>query len=254
MSNDQYLLIRSKKEAKNIHTVFVCSSQFHMSLTTNEAQATDTIAQLSQSPGVFQSIQNHIFAPIKTQPNRCVSTHSHPIPSHPTTSAHFPSFLFFSTLHSFLSAIFPRKLMSPATRNCSKIRHIVRVRQMLQRWRKKSSVKVGCAPLDVPAGHVAVCVGPSRTRFVVRAAYLNHPVFEKLLLQAEEEYGFYNQGPLTIPCDESLFQDLLRVMSRSESTRFSTIDDFRRRCHVDVPNFLDPVGESTPLLHDQLIC
>ncbi|KAJ1411641.1 Small auxin-up RNA [Sesbania bispinosa] len=145
--------------------------------------------------------------------------------------------------------------MSPATGNCSKIRHIVRVRQMLMRWRKKSCVK---APFDVPAGHVAVCVGPSSMRFVVRTTYLNHPIFQKLLLQAEEEYGFCNHGPLTIPCDESLFQEHLRVMSRSESTRFSNLEDLQRRCHVDVPSFLDVVGESTstsrPLLHDQPIC
>ncbi|XP_061368409.1 protein SMALL AUXIN UP-REGULATED RNA 12 [Gastrolobium bilobum] len=135
--------------------------------------------------------------------------------------------------------------MSPAIGNSSKIRHIVRVRQMLLRWRRKSRVT---APSDVPAGHVALCVGPSSIRFVVRATYLNHPIFKKLLVQAEEEYGFCNEGPLTIPCDESLFEELLRVMSRSESGRFSTLEDFQRRCHVDVPSFLDVVGDSRPLL------
>lgn len=158
-------------------------------------------------------------------------------------------FLLFVFTLSFLCN-FPEK-MSPATGNCSKIRHIVQVRQMLQRWRKKSVVK---APVDVPAGHVAVCVGPSSTRFVVRAKYLNHPIFEKLLVQAEEEYGFCNQGLLTIPCDESLFQEILRVMSRSESTRFSTFEGLRKRCHVDVLSFLDVVGESRPLLHDHPVC
>ncbi|KAE8716373.1 Auxin-responsive protein SAUR40 [Hibiscus syriacus] len=88
--------------------------------------------------------------------------------------------------------------MSAELRNCVKIRHIVRLRQILQRWRKKARMSAGRTPSDVPSGHVAVCVGASCRRFVVRATYLNHPVFKKLLIQAEEEYGFTNQGPLAI--------------------------------------------------------
>ncbi|KAF7810824.1 auxin-induced protein 6B [Senna tora] len=148
--------------------------------------------------------------------------------------------------------------MSPAAGKSSKIRHIVRIRQMLMRWRKKARITAVRAPSDVPAGHVAVCVGPSCRRFIVRATYLNHPVFNKLLVQAEEEYGFCNQGPLTIPCDESMFEEVLRFVSRSESThsaRLSSLEDFQRRCHVDVRNsFYDFVGESRPLLHDEPIC
>lgn len=139
--------------------------------------------------------------------------------------------------------------MSPATGNCSKIRRIVRIRQMLLRWRKKARL----AATDVPSGHVAVCVGPSMRRFVVRASYLNHPIFQKLLLQAEEEYGFCNDGPLAIPCDEFLFEELLRVMARP-GFRFSGLEDFQRRCHVDVrssnSSSFDIVGEAWPLLHD----
>ncbi|XP_027354819.1 indole-3-acetic acid-induced protein ARG7-like [Abrus precatorius] len=140
--------------------------------------------------------------------------------------------------------------MSPTTGNCSKIRRIVRVRQMLLRWRTKARLAAERAPSDVPAGHVAVCVGPSKKRFIVRATHLNHPIFKMLLVQAEEEYGFCNHGPLAIPCNESLFEELLRVMARPEST----LDDFQRRCHVDVRSGFDFVGDSRPLLHDELIC
>ncbi|KAI9128019.1 hypothetical protein K1719_001012 [Acacia pycnantha] len=141
--------------------------------------------------------------------------------------------------------------MSPAAAKCSKIRRIVRIRQMLLRWRKKARTTAVRTPSDVPAGHVAVCVGPSCRRFIVRATYLNHPVFNKLLAQAEEEYGFCNQGPLTIPCDESMFEEVLRVVSLSESGRsfrFLNRDDLQMRCHLDL------VGESLPLLHEELIC
>ncbi|KAJ4821810.1 hypothetical protein Tsubulata_034227 [Turnera subulata] len=132
--------------------------------------------------------------------------------------------------------------MSVGFGKCSKIRHIVRLRQMLRRWRNKArmsslSAAASRAPSDVPAGHVAVCVGSSCTRFVVRATYLNHPIFKKLLVQAEEEYGFANQGPLAIPCEESVFEEVIRYISRSDqsgkdSTRFVNFEDFQRYCHV----------------------
>ncbi|KDP27624.1 hypothetical protein JCGZ_19629 [Jatropha curcas] len=134
----------------------------------------------------------------------------------------------------------------------NKIRHIVRIQQMLRRWRRKARLTAARAPSDVPSGHVAVCVGASCKRFIVRATYLNHPIFKKLLVQAEEEYGFKNIGPLTIPCDESLFEEILRVVSQSESSnsgRFLNLEEIQRCCHVGMRNNLDFLGESRPLLH-----
>ncbi|KAE9458631.1 hypothetical protein C3L33_09469, partial [Rhododendron williamsianum] len=128
---------------------------------------------------------------------------------------------------------------------CSKIRHIVRLRQMLRRWRKRAAMGSAARrsiPSDVPAGHVAVCVGAGCRRFVVRASYLNHPLFRKLLVQAEEEYGFANTGPLTIPCDESVFEEILRYLARAESSnsaRFVNLEDFQRYCHLDFGPNLD---------------
>lgn len=63
---------------------------------------------------------------------------------------------------------------------------------------------------DVPKGHVAVYVGEiQRKRFLVPVTFLNHPSFQKLLLRAEEEYGFeHPMGGLTIPCREETFVDL----------------------------------------------
>ncbi|KAH7692545.1 Small auxin-up RNA protein [Dioscorea alata] len=128
---------------------------------------------------------------------------------------------------------------------CSKIRHIVRLRQMLRRWRRRAAGEYW--PSDVPAGHVVVCVGSSRRRFVVRAAHLNHPVFRRLLAQAEEEYGFAHAGPLTIPCDESLFEEILRHIA-SPSSRFACLEDLQKCgcCHAG----LRPAwhAESLPLL------
>ncbi|KAI5596781.1 hypothetical protein POPTR_002G024500v4 [Populus trichocarpa] len=143
--------------------------------------------------------------------------------------------------------------MSAGLAKCAKIRHIVRLRQMLRRWRNKARMSANRIPSDVPAGHVAVCVGTGCRRFVVRATYLNHPIFKKLLVQAEEEFGFSNQGPLTIPCDETLFEEMIRCISRSENGKsdlFVNLEDLQRYCHVGVKNAkLDFWTDSRPLLH-----
>lgn len=102
-------------------------------------------------------------------------------------------------------------MMASVMGTVSMIRRIMRLRQMLRNWRNKARY----SPHGVPAGHVAIVAGREGCdrRFVVRATYLNHPVFAKLLSEVEEEYGFGYDGPLTIPCDESAFEDVIRIVS-----------------------------------------
>uniref|UniRef100_A0A7N0TG57 Small auxin up regulated protein n=1 Tax=Kalanchoe fedtschenkoi TaxID=63787 RepID=A0A7N0TG57_KALFE len=123
---------------------------------------------------------------------------------------------------------------------------------MLKHWRSKAAHSCRRIPSDIPSGHIVVSVGANRTRFVIRATYLNHPVFQKLLSQAEEKFGFSNHGPLAITCDELVFEEILRSISRSgpkvSSTRFAGHDEALRLCHVDVLNSTD----SKPLLHRAL--
>ncbi|CAH9137842.1 unnamed protein product [Cuscuta epithymum] len=132
-----------------------------------------------------------------------------------------------------------------------KIRHIVRLREMLRQWRKKAAATTarGRVPPDVPTGHVAVTVGSSCRRFVVRATHLNHPVFAKLLEKAEEEFGFTNSGPLFIPCDESLFEEVLRYLSRpqsdSDSDRRLNLAALQRPCSAGVRSSLE-IWDSRP--------
>ncbi|PKA47654.1 Auxin-induced protein 10A5 [Apostasia shenzhenica] len=125
-----------------------------------------------------------------------------------------------------------------------KIRQIVKLRQVLQWWRTR-----GRAPptAEVPAGHVAVCVGRSSRRFVVRAAHLNHPAFRELLLQAEEDHGFVHHGPLCLPCvDESLFIQTLRQISSSYASRFPAGDELCRSAGRGKNSW---IADSHPLLH-----
>ncbi|XP_008811425.2 auxin-responsive protein SAUR50 [Phoenix dactylifera] len=133
------------------------------------------------------------------------------------------------------------------------IRDVARVCLMLRRWSTRASLRPGWrAPVDVPAGHVAISVGSSGRRFVVRAAHLNHPVFRELLAEAEEEYGFSARaGPLAVPCDESRFEEILRQISSSSSsaTRFANLDDLNGcfSCfHVGIRR--SSSSESSPLL------
>ncbi|KAE8731509.1 Auxin-induced protein X15 [Hibiscus syriacus] len=140
--------------------------------------------------------------------------------------------------------------MSAGLVKCTTIRCIVRLRQMLRRWRNKARMTATRIPSDVPAGHVAVCVGTSCRRFVVRVSYLNHPIFKNFLIQAEEEYGFSNQGLLTIPCDESVFEEVIRFISRSDSGHSGGfLEDFKGKCHSGIKSKFDLWVESRPLLH-----
>ncbi|XP_010271569.1 PREDICTED: auxin-responsive protein SAUR23-like [Nelumbo nucifera] len=70
---------------------------------------------------------------------------------------------------------------------------------------------------DVPKGHLAVYVGETqKKRFVIPVSYLKHPLFQDLLSQAEEEFGFdHPMGGLTIPCKEAAFINLTSRMTAS---------------------------------------
>ncbi|KAL8051241.1 hypothetical protein ABFX02_06G134800 [Erythranthe guttata] len=69
----------------------------------------------------------------------------------------------------------------------------------------------------VPKGHLVVYVGESeKKRFVIPLSYLNHPSFQELLCQAEEEFGFrHPMGGLTIPCSEESFIGLTSHLRRA---------------------------------------
>lgn len=66
-------------------------------------------------------------------------------------------------------------------------------------------------PMPVPKGHFAVYVGKEENkRFVVPVSYLKHPLFQELLREAEEEFGYdHGMGRLTVPCTEYYFINLI---------------------------------------------
>lgn len=65
-----------------------------------------------------------------------------------------------------------------------------------------------------PKGHFAVLAGKGDEeaelkRFVVELRYLRNPALLKLLKEAEEEYGFQQEGALVVPCRPEELQRIL---------------------------------------------
>ncbi|PKA46497.1 Indole-3-acetic acid-induced protein ARG7 [Apostasia shenzhenica] len=71
-----------------------------------------------------------------------------------------------------------------------------------------------------PKGCVAIRVGgegEEPQRFVVPVEYVNHPLFARLLEEAEKEYGFEQKGAITIPCHVEDFRHVRGIIDRDSS-------------------------------------
>ncbi|CAN6555306.1 unnamed protein product [Malus baccata var. baccata] len=78
-----------------------------------------------------------------------------------------------------------------------------------------NSKQTASKTLDIPKGYFAVYVGErQKKRFVIPISYLNDPLFQNLLSQAEEEFGYdHPMGGITIPCSEDTFHHLTSCSS-----------------------------------------
>ncbi|XP_047339565.1 auxin-responsive protein SAUR72-like [Impatiens glandulifera] len=125
----------------------------------------------------------------------------------------------------------------------NKIAEIVKLRQLLKKWRKRASSSsrsssnngigflkrtLSSLSMDntnnnpntflkdttVPKGFVAIRVGDEEMkRFVVPMEYLSCEVFSGYLLkEAEEVFGFQQEGVLKIPCKIHIFEMILKAM------------------------------------------
>ncbi|KAJ0447749.1 putative small auxin-up RNA [Helianthus annuus] len=85
---------------------------------------------------------------------------------------------------------------------------------ILKGFSKLSSYRSKNYHWDVPKGHLAVYVGEEqKRRFVVPISYLEQPLFQNLLRQAEEEFGFdHPMGGLTLSCQEHVFNQLTATL------------------------------------------
>ncbi|MBA0776640.1 hypothetical protein Gotri_011605 [Gossypium trilobum] len=90
--------------------------------------------------------------------------------------------------------------------------NIMRLKWLSFMWRKLVGSSEKKLPRYVPPGHLAVTVGEAGRRFVIKADYLNQPVFRHLLDKVYEEHSPNKDGPLAIPCDECLFRDIIHSL------------------------------------------
>ncbi|ONH90865.1 hypothetical protein PRUPE_8G078700 [Prunus persica] len=84
-------------------------------------------------------------------------------------------------------------------------------KQLLQRSFSNTKRRASPNLSDVPKGYLAVYVGDGEwQRVVIPMSYVNQPLFQELLSEAEDEFGFdHPMGGLTIPCRQDDFMDLL---------------------------------------------
>lgn len=94
------------------------------------------------------------------------------------------------------------------------------LKKMLQFSRRWNFKYAGSLPLpeDVKEGHFVVRAiddGKQR-RFVLELSYLADPGFMRLLEQAEEEFGFEQQGVLAVPCSHC---DLEKIVENRKNKK-----------------------------------
>nr|XP_016480424.1 PREDICTED: auxin-responsive protein SAUR32-like [Nicotiana tabacum] len=72
---------------------------------------------------------------------------------------------------------------------------------------------------DIPRGCVTVLVGQGeeQQKFVIPVMHINHPLFTKLLKEAEKEYGFHHNGPVNIPCHVEEFRYVEGIIDKDNA-------------------------------------
>ncbi|KAH7564839.1 hypothetical protein JRO89_XS09G0037000 [Xanthoceras sorbifolium] len=146
------------------------------------------------------------------------------------------------------------------SKKSNKITDIVRLQQLLKKWKKlansssssskttssSSSSSMNCSSNNatksikflkktlsfsdvstasndvvvVPKGFLAVCVGRELKRFIIPTEYLSHQAFGIFLREAEEQFGFQQEGVLKIPCEVHVFEKILKVVEEKRDVLY----------------------------------
>ncbi|XP_027333507.1 auxin-responsive protein SAUR50-like [Abrus precatorius] len=156
--------------------------------------------------------------------------------------------------------------MSMDPKKSNKIREIVRLQQILKKWRRLAnssktttastttttssksmkflkrtlslSEREGGSSNVVPKGYLAVCVGEELKRFIIPTEYLGYQAFQILLREAEEEFGFQQTGVLRIPCEVSIFESVLKMVE-GKKDKFSS-----QECRLSIEEMIGYSSES----------
>ncbi|XP_010692322.1 auxin-responsive protein SAUR32 [Beta vulgaris subsp. vulgaris] len=93
--------------------------------------------------------------------------------------------------------------------------------------------------IGIPKGCLAIKVGHTneeQQRFVVPVVYFNHPLFMRLLKEAEEEYGFDQKGTITIPCHVEEFRYVQDLIDREKCLHHDHHHHHHHHEHHHLPN------------------
>ncbi|URE24167.1 Auxin responsive protein [Musa troglodytarum] len=107
------------------------------------------------------------------------------------------------------------------SKKLGKITELVSFQQVLKKWKKLAVAGDGSSKAlslsgNIPKGCFAVCVGQEMQRFVIPIEYLSRTAFAVLLREAEEEFGFEQEGVLRIPCEVSVFRSVLKMVEKNK--------------------------------------
>ncbi|KAM7253680.1 hypothetical protein ACFE04_021834 [Oxalis oulophora] len=93
-------------------------------------------------------------------------------------------------------------------------RRLLQLAKKLQRVASTNRGRITSSDSAVMAGHFVVYTS-DKTRFVIPLEYLNKSVFKGILKLSEEEFGLQSNGPITLPCDSSVFEYVI-LLTRKE--------------------------------------
>ncbi|KAI3442441.1 uncharacterized protein J3R85_001197, partial [Psidium guajava] len=73
-----------------------------------------------------------------------------------------------------------------------------------------------------------------RRRFMIPLVYLSSHIFQKLLEMSEEEYGLSSSGPIVMPCDSVLLENVLALIRQgaSNSPKEAPLEALSSSCDV----------------------
>ncbi|CAA6670369.1 unnamed protein product [Spirodela intermedia] len=129
--------------------------------------------------------------------------------------------------------------MSSAMKKVEMVRQIVKLKQVMGRWRSLSlrphhRASLACeddagssSGRPIPPGFLAIYIGEERRRFIIPTRFLNFPVITSLLKKSEEEFGYNFSGGLVLPCSVDFFRLVLQLLEKNEAKyKLFSIEDF----------------------------
>ncbi|KAL4186546.1 hypothetical protein AMTRI_Chr09g34480 [Amborella trichopoda] len=86
------------------------------------------------------------------------------------------------------------------------------------------------------------------SRFVIPLTFLNRPIFQELLLMAEEEYGLTGCRPLTVPCESFVMDYIVSLLNKNASKEVEKALVSMACCRAAHPSLLLHQAVTEPII------